>query len=120
MSETTNKFTRDMRLIKPAQFSRVFANAKNSRDRFYTVLFMPTDKGTARLGFAIAKKKISAATGRNRVRRIARESFRQKRSELPAVDIIILAQSAAAGATNAELFASLDRHWSRITATGSA
>ena len=78
------------------------------------MLYRQNDNGQARLGFAVAKKRISKATGRNRVRRIARESFRQTREQLGGIDIIIMAQTAAAGATNAELFASLASHWERL------
>jgi ribonuclease P protein component len=80
----------------------------------FTVLHRPNDEDSARLGFAIAKKKIPAACGRNRVRRVARESFRVNRAALPCDDIIILAQTAAAAATNKDLFASLDKHWQRL------
>jgi ribonuclease P protein component len=92
----------------------VFNGSKRSADRCFTILYRENDKDTARLGFAVAKKRIPAAVGRNRVRRIARESFRKKRGELGAFDIIILAQSAAARLSNTELFASLDQHWEQI------
>jgi len=77
-------------------------------------LYRDNDKVTARLGFAVAKKRIPAAVGRNRVRRIARESFRKFRTELGSIDIIIMAQSAAVSASNAELFASVEQHWERL------
>jgi ribonuclease P protein component len=69
-----------------------------------------------RIGFAIAKKRIPGAVGRNRLRRLARESFRSHAYELPSVDIVLLAQPAAAHANNAELFRSLEKHWRRIGA----
>jgi ribonuclease P protein component len=74
-------------------------------------LYRSNNKQGARLGFAVAKKVLPLAVSRNRVRRICRESFRLKRELLPAVDIIILARRSADAANNAELFASLDRHW---------
>jgi ribonuclease P protein component len=69
---------------------------------------------SARIGFAVAKKQISLAVGRNRVRRLARESFRKQRHTLQSVDIIILAQSAAGSASNSDLSASLEQHWQRL------
>ena len=77
-------------------------------------MYRENDRDSARLGFAVAKKRIPAAVGRNRVRRIARESFRKHRGELGSIDIIILAQSAAAKLSNAELFASIEQHWEQI------
>jgi len=111
----TYSFSRRYRLNKPADYKRVFDNARRSRDRYYTLLFRVSEGDSARLGFAVAKKRISAASDRNRVRRLARESFRQYRHNLPAMDIIILAQSSAVAATNRELFASLEKHWRRLT-----
>lgn len=108
-------FNRGCRLTRPEQFARVFDQAERSRDRFFTVLFRSSGRDAPRLGFAIAKKRISLASGRNRLRRLARESFRKKRTALPAYDIIILAQPAAAAATNKDLFASLERHWQRLS-----
>ena len=68
------------------------------------------------MGFAIAKKKVALATGRNRIRRVARESFRLNRDDLPAVDLVVMAQPGAKEAGNQDLFRSLERHWSRIRA----
>ena len=113
----TKCFSRTFRLLGADDFSRVFARSNRSRDAYYTVLYRAGKQPTARIGFAIAKKRISSAPARNRVRRLARESFRQIRASLPPLDIIILAQSAAADATNSELFTSLDKHWQTILAT---
>lgn len=54
------------------------------------------------------------ATGRNRLRRIVRESFRHRSAELPPLDIVVMAREGAAATANADLFASLARHWARI------
>jgi ribonuclease P protein component len=72
-----------------------------------------------RIGFAIAKKRIAHAVIRNKLRRIARESFRQNLVELGSVDIVILAQPAAATASNQELFRSFANHWRKIAAATS-
>jgi ribonuclease P protein component len=71
----------------------------------------------ARIGFAIAKKKISLAVNRNRIRRLARESFRTQNNAFAGNDIIILAQPAAKLASNKELLNSLNKHWAKIGAT---
>jgi ribonuclease P protein component len=104
-------FSRNFRLTKPAEFAHVFGKAQRLSDRCFTVLYRENELDTARLGFAVAKRRIPAAVGRNRIRRIARESFRKYRTKLGSFDIIILAQSAAATATNSVLVASLEWHW---------
>ena len=110
-------FSRDYRLTKPAEFRRVFAKPRRSSDKFFTVLYRSNDKNGPRLGFAVAKKRIARASGRNRVRRIARESFRLNRHQLGSYDIIILAQSRAGTAANAQLAASLTKHWTALAAS---
>lgn len=113
-ASANQSFGRDARLLKPAEFQRVFDAARRSSDRYFTVLYREADGDESRVGFTIAKKKIPTAVGRNRVRRLARESFRKQKRTLGAVDIIILAQNAAGTATNRELYASLDKHWHNL------
>ena len=44
---------------------------------------------SARLGLIIGKRAVAKAHERNRLKRVAREAFRLKRSELPALDIVL-------------------------------
>jgi len=57
----------------------------------------------ARLGLAVAKKCAKRAVDRNRLKRLARESFRQHKQSLAGFDIVLL------------VLKSLEKHWSRIT-----
>ena len=43
----------------------------------------------ARLGIVVGKKNLPGAVDRNTLKRIVREAFRERRSELPACDIMI-------------------------------
>jgi len=81
----------------------------------FTVLFRPNGKDVPRLGLAISKKHCRLASGRNRLKRIVRESFRQHQESLGGVDIVVLNQPAAQSADNQQLFASLERHWQRCS-----
>lgn len=49
----------------------------------------PNQSGYARLGMVVGKRLLSRAVDRNRVKRCARESFRQVRAELPACDFVV-------------------------------
>ena len=112
-------FSRLYRLCSPAEFRRVFQQATRSGDHFFTVLWRENGNSTARIGFAIAKKQISLAVDRNRVRRLARESFRHQRENFPGIDIVLLAKAAAGKASNEQLLKSLEKHWLKIhQATG--
>jgi ribonuclease P protein component len=96
-----------------AAYSRVFGDACRSRDRFFIVLARANGTEAARLGLAISKKNCRLATGRNRLKRIVRESFRRHQADLGGLDVVVLAQSDANREDNATLFDSLAKHWQK-------
>lgn len=79
----------------------------------FTVLYRKSQLKEGRLGLAISKKNCRLAAGRNRLKRIVRESFRHHRSQLNAIDIVVLNKADTHKALNKELFDSLARHWHR-------
>jgi len=112
-ADTDSRFRPRSRLADKTSYRRVFEKADRSRDNMFTVLYRPNGTEAPRLGLAISKKNCRLATGRNRLKRIVRESFRHHRNELPGLDIVVLNQPAAARANNSALFGSLDAHWRR-------
>ena len=113
ISKKPNGFARHARLLTPEQYKRVFDKNQRSSDGYWTLLFRDNGTSQARLGMAVAKKKLKRALDRNRVKRIIRESFRCEAS-LSGVDVVVLPRESCRNATNAELRASLHKHWSRI------
>lgn len=101
------------------EFDNVFQHGQRSADRFFTILFNQNFLNRPRLGFAISKQKVRLAVGRNRLRRLVRESFRLRAAGLPAVDLVVLARDAAKAAPSGELVASLEKHWVRVIAGAS-
>ncbi|HWM27200.1 MAG TPA: ribonuclease P protein component [Woeseiaceae bacterium] len=101
------------RLPDAAAFERVFARASRSRDNFFTVLSRENGKDYARLGLAISKKHCRRATGRNRLKRLVRESFRHHQSHLAGLDVVVLGQPGTSRANNKVLFDSLAAHWQK-------
>ena len=135
----TATFPRHARLRNPQQFKETFSQGR----RISTPLFRlharlvpsaqdeknariepagieSTDENTAsaRLGIAVSKRVDAHAVGRNRIKRIIRESFRAMRARLPAGDYVLLAQREAARANNAQLVHALDALWIRALALG--
>jgi ribonuclease P protein component len=111
-----NRFTKANRLLDAAAFARVFKQASRSRDPLFTVLCRRNNAALARLGLAISKKHCRQAVGRNRIKRIVRESFRQHQELLAGLDVVVINRPAASGASRPQLADSLDRHWRRCHA----
>jgi ribonuclease P protein component len=111
------RFTPGSRLADAAAFSRVFKKAQRSRDKLFTVLYRDNEENEARLGLAIAKKHCHLATGRNRIKRVVRESFRRHRAELAGLDIVVLNRPEATQADSRLLFTCLEKHWQKCQTT---
>jgi len=112
-------FSPDQRLHRPAEFGRVFAEPARSSDRFFTVLARATGRSAARLGLTVSRRVAKRAVDRNKLKRLARESFRQQTS-LPPWDFVVLARAGADRAERGALRASLDRHFEQLTKTAAA
>lgn len=110
------KFSRQSRLLKPAEFKFVFQQPVRSGDEFFRVLARENTKQQHRLGMAISKKTCSTAVGRNRIKRVIRESFRTRMSataEKP-LDIVVMSTTSAAEQSNKILDESISAHWKRL------
>ena len=101
------------RLLKAVEFDRVFDKSVRSSDRFFTVLARPNEKGGARLGLAISKRKASLAVARNRIKRITRESFRRAQQKHDA-DYVVMCGKLGTQGSNKQLFRSLEKHWQNL------
>lgn len=120
MQDRRASFGRDLRLLKPAQFKRVFQKSRRSSDRCFTVLFLANGESKARLGTAVAKKILKRAVDRNRVKRLIRESFRKKQHDLAGLDLVVLCARGIDLSNKHLLRESLDRHWNKAVKAISA
>ncbi|WP_277949396.1 ribonuclease P protein component [Chromatium okenii] len=105
------RFSRAQRLCNATQFKRVFAHPMRTGKAGFIVLCRANDLTEARLGLAISKKCARRAVDRNRLKRIARESFRIHCQSIPPVDIVILCVHGAPKIPNTQLFSYLERAW---------
>ena len=78
---------KEARLLKRADFLRVYDQGKRFEGRFMTVFILPAKQDLHRVGITATKKAIGKAHDRNRAKRLLRESFRLSRVELDAVAI---------------------------------
>jgi ribonuclease P protein component len=110
------RFPRTARLLRKREFDRVFGSPLRRSGEFFRGQVLANAGGQARLGLAIAKRAVPASVDRNRLRRIARETFRILRSELGALDCVIGAKPGAGEIDNARLRADLERLLRRLAA----
>lgn len=110
------EFPREARLLDGAAFTAVFRKNRRLSDRYWILLSHESSTGDAKLGLAIAKKRARRAHDRNRIKRIARESFRHQRTALGNRHIVLMNRDAAANATTAELRRALDKLWLQLAA----
>ncbi|MEL7297753.1 MAG: ribonuclease P protein component [Pseudomonadota bacterium] len=115
MTPASFSFPRQNRLLSSKDFQQVFARSRRSRDALFMVCASYHNKRDSRLGLAISKRHARHAVQRNRIKRIAREYFRQRRDSLASADYVIVNQAAATDASNAELAESLHAHFRRLT-----
>ena len=112
------KFSRQSRLLKPAQFRLVFQRPIRSFDDYFRVMARANGIQQHRLGMAVSKKACAKAVGRNRIKRLVRESFRARMIQPAtdhALDIVVLPTAQAAKQTNKQLDESLSIHWQKLT-----
>ena len=72
---------------------------------------------------AVAKKAVPKAVGRNRIKRLVRESFREQMARQTvevALDFVVLPTAQAAEQSNKALFESLSAHWQKLNKKAAA
>ncbi len=102
------------RLRRAADFTALRKPTGRLGSACFRIRYRDNEVGFARLGQAVSRRVSKRAVDRNRIKRIVRESFRLVRADLPAVDVLIVADGAARDATRADLRADLDRLWRRL------
>ncbi len=105
---------REARLRRAGDFAALRQASGRFGGRCFSVRYRQNELGHARMGLAISKRVSKRAVERNRIKRLARESFRRVRHDLPAVDLVVMAREQAVGVPGAELLAELDALWRKL------
>lgn len=98
------RFSRDVRLLRHADFERVYKQGKRHFATHLTAFYRRRDEGdTLRIGFTVSKL-LGGAVQRNRMRRRLREAVRLHWPDFQArVDIVINPKKSLLGADFSEL-----------------
>ena len=110
----SHTFTKHRRLLKASEYKEVFdRNRLKVAHPKLLLLALPNNSGQSRLGLVLGKKNIPTAVGRNRVKRVVRETFRQ--FDFPvALDIVFLARKGADQLSSQEMNLLLHQSWCRL------
>jgi len=108
------RFPHAARIVKPADFLRLRRNGQRIGTPYFNAQTVAGTADIARLGLAVSRRVSTDAVRRNRIKRIARESFRKVRADLPIIDILLIARESADAHDNATLRADLDSLWQRL------
>lgn len=117
------RFPPTARVRAKAEFSRVFDAGKRVAEPCLALHWL-TDANRPRLGLAVSRKVDKRAVGRNRIKRVMRETFRKLRPQLRGGAYVIVARVSAAKISNEALQIALQRVLQRAgalppaTATG--
>jgi ribonuclease P protein component len=107
-------FTKEDRLLKRSDFLRLSKNGKRIQNRYFIVYISRNDNQRCRLGLTVTRK-VGNAVARNRIKRIAREYFRQNRHIFKDYwDISLIAKRECIDVTNQALLSALENIFVRI------
>ncbi|WP_273777862.1 ribonuclease P protein component [Acinetobacter sp. GSS19] len=112
---TLYSFSTEVRIRCAADYKSVFDGALfKVHQPHFLFLAKPTEQPKSRLGIVVAKKKVRRAHERNRVKRLARESFRLHQQQLGLLDIVVMPKVGIEAVPNAELHQQLEFAWQKL------
>ncbi len=105
-------FGPQLRLRNAADYKGVFDGALfKVHQPHFLLLAKISEQPNSRLGLVVAKKKVRRAHERNRIKRLARESFRLNQHDIELLDIVVMPKMGIEQISNAELHQQLQLAW---------
>ncbi|MGI2155276.1 ribonuclease P protein component [Shewanella oncorhynchi] len=112
---TSYTFSRELRLLTPAQFKSVFSNPIKASSAEITLLAIPNTEQHPRMGLTVAKRYVKRANQRNRIKRVIRDSFRLNQHDIPHLDIVVLVRNGVMDMENAEINKLIEKLWRKLS-----
>ena len=108
-------FSTDVRIHCADDYKSVFDGALfKVHQPHFLFLAKISEQPKSRLGIVVAKKKVRRAHERNRVKRLARESFRLHQQQLDVLDIVVMPKVGIEAVPNAEMHQQLQFAWQKL------
>ena len=108
-------YSTDVRIHCAADYKSVFDGALfKVHQPHFLFLAKLSEQPKSRLGIVVAKKKVRRAHDRNRVKRLARESFRLHQQQSNVLDIVVMPKVGIETIPNAELHQQLQFAWQKL------
>ena len=80
---------RPVQRLQSQVVARVLKSGRSTRAQRFVLQSLPNEYQYPRLALVVPKRLVPRAVGRNRIRRLARESFRLRQRELGGRDVVI-------------------------------
>ncbi len=100
-------FTKQQRILKPAQYKAVFDRRQSQHNAQFGVYVAKNDLSHARLGLVVSKKVSKKAVLRNKIKRHARECFRNQADSLGSHDFVVVAKAPLTKLSSAQMHSAL-------------
>ena len=108
-------FSPSVRIRCAADYKCVFDGALfKVHQPHFLFLAKVSEQPRSRLGIVVAKKKVRRAHERNRIKRLARESFRLHQQNIELLDIVVMPKMGIDTISNAELHQQLQFAWQKL------
>ena len=108
-------FSPSVRIRCAADYKCVFDGALfKVHQPHFLFLAKVSEQPYSRLGIVVAKKKVRRAHERNRIKRLARESFRLHQQNIELLDIVVMPKMGIDTISNAELHQQLQFAWQKL------
>ena len=107
------RFGAERRLRRRKDFAKAFSDGIRLNARGVTIVVRPNGVDHPRLGIAVARRVMSRAVDRHRLKRQIRESFRHNIERLRGLDIVVIANSGVLRMRPKTLGTMLARQWNR-------
>ena len=113
------RFGSERRLRRRSDFAKAFSDGIRLSARAVTLVVRPNGLERPRLGLAVARRVLSRAVDRHRLKRRIRESFRHDLERLGGLDIVVIANPGVEKMAPMRFREMLSRQWERAARAAS-